>query len=85
MSQLAFGSESGLGAGDACGRCFQVTANKDPYSTGYTGPFNTIVVKTTNLCPYSGNEEWCGQTTADPVNSFGAAVQCVIPPPPCVS
>ena len=75
MSQLAFGSEPGLGAGDACGRCFKVTANKDPYSPSYTGPFNSIVVKATNLCPVSGNGQWCGQTTADPVNSFGMAVQ----------
>ncbi|KAH9021104.1 endoglucanase V-like protein [Lactarius deliciosus] len=74
MSQLAFGAPSGLGAGDACGRCFSVTANKDPFSPSFTGPFNTIVVKVTNLCPVSGNEEWCGQTMSQPTNSFGMSV-----------
>ena len=79
MSQLAFGAPPGLGEGDACGRCFKVTANKDPYSPSYAGPFNSVVVKTTDLCPVSGNSQWCGQTTADPVNSFGMSVQCVVP------
>ncbi|KAK0437800.1 endoglucanase V-like protein [Armillaria borealis] len=68
INQLAFGSSSGLGAGDACGRCFAIT---DPYSTSYTGPFTTIVVKVTDLCPVSGNEQWCGQTQSSSTNSFG--------------
>lgn len=45
INQLAFGSAPGLGAGDACGRCFAVTANADPFSPAYTGPFTSIVVK----------------------------------------
>ncbi|KAI9464418.1 endoglucanase V-like protein [Lactarius psammicola] len=71
ISQLAFGSEPGLGAGDACGRCFKVTATADPFSSGFTGPFNSIILKANNLCPVTGNEKWCGQTTSKPTNSFG--------------
>jgi len=74
ISQLAFGAPPGLGAGDACGRCFSLTANADPYSPSFTGPFKSIVVKATNLCPVAGNEAWCGQTTSNPVNQFGASV-----------
>ncbi|KAL1941305.1 hypothetical protein VTO73DRAFT_7517 [Trametes versicolor] len=74
VSQLAFGSGPGLGPGDACGRCFAVTANKDPFSPAFTGPFHTIVVKVTDLCPSQGNEEWCGQSTSSPNNQHGAPV-----------
>lgn len=85
MSQLAFGSASGLGAGDACGRCFALTGTADPYSPAFTGPFGqSVVVKVTDLCPAPENEQWCGQTTSNPVNQFGAPVQCVLaffPPP----
>ncbi|KAK0217718.1 endoglucanase V-like protein [Armillaria fumosa] len=70
MNQLAYGAASGDGAGDACGRCFAVTATADTSNSGYTGPFSTIVVKVTNLCPYT-DTEWCGQTTSDPYNSHG--------------
>jgi len=49
MNQLAFGAPGGLGAGDACGRCFAVTGTADPYSPSFTGPFHTIVVKVTDL------------------------------------
>ena len=49
MNQLAFGAPPGLGAGDACGRCFSLTGNKDPFSPAFTGPFNSIVVKVTDL------------------------------------
>ena len=75
VSQLTFGSEPGLGPGDACGRCFALTGAADPYSPSYTGPFNSVVVKVTDMCPLSGNTEWCGQTTADPTNQYGASVQ----------
>jgi len=74
VSQLAFGSEPGLGPGDACGRCFSLTGTEDPYSPGYTGPFNSVVVKVTDMCPASGNAVWCGQTTADPENTYGESV-----------
>ena len=77
ISQLTFNSEPGLGAGDVCGRCFAITANADPYSPSYTGPFNTIVVKATDMCPSSGNGEWCGQSESNPVNEHGAQVQYV--------
>ncbi|KXN86571.1 hypothetical protein AN958_09875 [Leucoagaricus sp. SymC.cos] len=49
MNQLAFGSAPGLGAGDACGRCFAVTGTSDPFSPSFPGPFHTIVVKVTDL------------------------------------
>jgi len=74
MSQLSFGSAPGLGAGDACGRCFAVTGAADPYSPGFTGPFKTIVVKVTDMCPASGNQEWCGMTQSNPTNQHGASV-----------
>ena len=86
MSQLAFGSPPGSGAGDACGRCFKLTGTKDPYSPNFTGPFYNVVVKTTDLCPVQGNQVWCGQNTTNPVNSFGTSVQCVLAlPTTCVS
>lgn len=76
INQLAFGSVPGLGAGDACGRCFALTGNKDPYSPSYTGPFGqTIVVKVTDMCPVQGNQEFCGQTTSDPTNQHGMPFQ----------
>ncbi|KAI0035344.1 endoglucanase V-like protein [Vararia minispora EC-137] len=74
ISQLAFGSSPGIGPGDACGRCFAVTGTSDPYSPSFTGPFKTIIVKVTDMCPVSGNQQWCGQTTSSGVNSFGAPV-----------
>jgi hypothetical protein len=78
VSQLAFGSEPGLGAGNACGRCFELTGEKDPYDLSFNGPFKTIIVKATDMCPVQGNEQWCGQTTQNPVNSFGASMQYVV-------
>jgi len=74
ISQLAFGSLPGSGAGDACGRCFSLTGSADPYSPSYTGPFHSIVVKVTDMCPAAGNAVWCGQTTADPTNQYGKPV-----------
>ncbi|KIP11594.1 glycoside hydrolase family 45 protein [Phlebiopsis gigantea 11061_1 CR5-6] len=72
INQLAFGSAPGLGAGDACGRCFALTGTADPYSPSYTGPFGqSIVVKVTDLCPVSGNQEFCGQTQSSPTNQHG--------------
>ncbi|KAE9399953.1 hypothetical protein BT96DRAFT_1100943 [Gymnopus androsaceus JB14] len=71
INQLAFGSVPGLGPGNACGRCFSVTAETDPFNPEDTGPFSTIIVKVTDMCPVAGNEEWCGQEIGDPVNSHG--------------
>ncbi|ETW79013.1 glycoside hydrolase family 45 protein [Heterobasidion irregulare TC 32-1] len=72
INQLAFGSGPGLGPGDACGRCFSLTGQADPYSPAFTGPFKTVIVKVTDLCPVSGNEEWCGQSTSATTNQHGA-------------
>ena len=78
INQLAFGSSPGLGAGDACGRCFALTGSHDPYSPSYSGPFGqTIVVKVTDLCPVQGNQEFCGQTTSNPTNEHEMPFQCV--------
>lgn len=77
MNQLSFGTPPGLGAGDACGRCFALTGTEDPFSPSFAGPFHTIVVKVTDLCPVQGNEEWCGQTESDPTNQHGERVQYV--------
>jgi len=71
INQLTFGSAGGLGAGDACGRCFAVTGTSDPFSPSFPGPFHTIVVKVTDLCPVQGNQEWCGQTRSNPNNQHG--------------
>jgi hypothetical protein len=71
INQLAFGSVPGIGPGDACGRCFSLTGMADPYSPAYTGPFSSIIVKVTDMCPVQGNQQFCGQTTATPTNSFG--------------
>ncbi|KAK7685672.1 hypothetical protein QCA50_011016 [Cerrena zonata] len=75
INQLSFGSAPGLGAGDACGRCFAVTASQDPFSPSFPGPFKTIVVKVTDLCPNQGNQEWCGQTQSNQNNQHGKPVQ----------
>lgn len=74
MNQLSYGAPPGVGPGDACGRCFAVTANLDPFSPSFAGPFSTVVVKVTDLCPVAGNQEWCGQTQASPENAHGEAV-----------
>jgi hypothetical protein len=78
MNQLSFGAPSGVGPGDACGRCFKVTGSADPYTPSNKGPFKSIIVKVTDLCPIQGNEQWCGQTVSEPQNSFGQSAQCVI-------
>ena len=76
VSQLTFGSAPGLGPGDACGRCFALTGNRDPYSPAYSGPFGqSIIVKVTDLCPIQGNQEWCGQTQGNPTNQHSQSVQ----------
>ncbi|KAF7793925.1 hypothetical protein EIP86_005047 [Pleurotus ostreatoroseus] len=76
INQLAFGSIPGLGPGDACGRCFAITADHDPYSPDYSGPFGqTIVVKVTDMCPVQGNEVWCGQTATQDTNQYGQPFQ----------
>ncbi|KAJ7065205.1 endoglucanase V-like protein [Mycena amicta] len=75
INQLAFGSVPGLGPGDACGRCFSLTGNHDPFSPAFTGPFGqSIIVKITDMCPVAGNAEWCGQTATSDTNQFNMPV-----------
>ena len=78
VNTCAFGAYSG--AGDACGRCFKITSNKDPYTSSFKGPFGSIVVKANNLCPHSedGTPGWCDQSVSKPVNQFGMSMQCVL-------
>ncbi|KAI9510525.1 endoglucanase V-like protein [Russula earlei] len=74
VNTLSFGADDG--AGDACGRCFEITPTSDPYTPSYKGPFgNTIVVKVTDLCPItSGNNAWCGQTISHPRNQHNMSM-----------
>ncbi|KAH9004487.1 endoglucanase V-like protein, partial [Lactarius hatsudake] len=74
INQLAFGAPGGGGSGDACGRCFRLTGTEDPYTPSFEGPFKSVVLKVTDLCPYAENEDWCGQSLSKPLNQFGAAV-----------
>ena len=79
VNELAFGSNHSFG--DACGRCFQITATANPFNSSYRGPFgNTIIVKVNNLClngPTS-QHNFCGQTVSKPKNDFNASMQCVL-------
>jgi EXPB1-like domain 1 len=47
---------------------------KDPYTPSFAGPFSTIIVKVTDLCPLGGNVDWCEQTQANPLNEHGQPV-----------
>jgi hypothetical protein len=59
---------SGSWCGSGCGKCFKLTPTAIGASPEGTGApaLDSLVVKVTNLCPYSGNEAWC----AYDVNSF---------------
>jgi hypothetical protein len=60
---------AGTWCGNGCGKCFKLTPTAIGASPEGTGApdLTSLVVKVTNLCPYSGNENWC----AYDVNSFG--------------
>jgi len=60
---------SGTWCGTGCGKCYKLTPTAVGASPQGTGAINTnsVVVKVTNLCPYTGNEQWCAYDT----NSFG--------------
>lgn len=62
-----FGSSTWCGSG--CGKCFKLTPTAVGASVIGSGATttNSVVAKVTNLCPYTGNEEWC----AYDVNSHG--------------
>jgi hypothetical protein len=77
VNELAFGANDA--AGGACGRCFRISSNYDPYTPSYAGPFgNSIVVKVNDLCPVGTNNVWCGQRVSKPLNSYGVPMQCVV-------
>jgi hypothetical protein len=85
VNELAFGANSSFG--DACGRCFSIVANTDPFDSNFKGPFNSpIVVKVNNLClgknPVEASDpNWCGQKVSNPANQFGISMQCVLTVP----
>jgi endoglucanase len=60
---------SGTWCGSGCGKCYKLTPTAVGASVEGTGApaLTPLVVKVTNLCPYTGNEGWC----AYDVNSFG--------------
>eukprot|EP01112_Ceratiomyxa_fruticulosa_P013279 TRINITY_DN3726_c0_g1_i1.p1 TRINITY_DN3726_c0_g1~~TRINITY_DN3726_c0_g1_i1.p1 ORF type:complete len:142 (-),score=29.35 TRINITY_DN3726_c0_g1_i1:95-520(-) len=62
-----FGSATWCGTG--CGKCYKLTPTNGYSPTGGQGApnNNSIVVMVTNLCPPSGNEQWCPSGT----NSYG--------------
>jgi len=62
-----FGSATWCGTG--CGKCYQLTPTAIGASPEGTGApsLTSVIVKITNLCPYTGNEVWC----AYDINSFG--------------
>ncbi|KAH9975698.1 endoglucanase V-like protein [Lactifluus volemus] len=74
ISQLTFGAKPGSGAGDACGRCFKVTGNHDPYSPNNKITPTSIIVMVNDMCPVAGNQQWCGQTHSHPTNDFYTTV-----------
>ena len=79
VNTLAFGAD--ISFGDACGRCFKITATGDPYTPSFEGPFNSIVVKVNDLCPHSPQgspKSWCDQKVSDPLNQFQMPMQCVL-------
>ena len=59
-----------------------MTGSADPYSPAFTGPFHSVVVKVTDMCPVQGNQQWCGQTTSNQKNQFNEPVQYVLSPFP---
>nr|GAT55084.1 predicted protein [Mycena chlorophos] len=75
ISQLAFGSSPGKLTSSTKKKETDQFSNRTWRSPSFTGPFGkSIVVKVTDMCPASGNEQWCGQTTSNPTNSFGEPV-----------
>ncbi|KXN91017.1 hypothetical protein AN958_03084 [Leucoagaricus sp. SymC.cos] len=69
LSQLAYGSNNSYGPG--CGRCFKLTLVNPVIATPpFYPPEKSIVVKITDLCPYSEGS-WCGASQNQP-NAAGA-------------
>ncbi|KAI6135718.1 RlpA-like double-psi beta-barrel-protein domain-containing protein-containing protein, partial [Pisolithus croceorrhizus] len=65
MSQMAYGSSTSYGP--ACGQCFNLTLI-DAFTASppfYPNTTNSVVVKITDLCPYS-KQGWCNATTSGP-------------------
>jgi len=60
---------SGTWCGSGCGKCYRLTPTAVGASPDGTGATTTtsVIAKVTNLCPYTGNEQWC----AYDVNSYG--------------
>lgn len=60
---------SGTWCGSGCGKCYQLTPTAVGASPDGRGAPNLtpLVIKVTNLCPYTGNEQWC----AYDINTYG--------------
>lgn len=64
LSQQAYGSNNSYGPG--CGRCFKLTLVTPVIATPpFYPPKKSVVVKVTDLCPYSEGG-WCGGSTGQP-------------------
>ena len=72
VSENLYGVGPGGGAGETCGKCYQLTATSDqagnPLSSG-----GSIIVKVNNLCPKAGNP-LCSQDGLSGTNQYGANV-----------
>ncbi|KAE8391502.1 RlpA-like double-psi beta-barrel-protein domain-containing protein-containing protein [Aspergillus alliaceus] len=71
-SQTLFDTGGASWCGAGCGKCYNLTSTGNPPCTGCgTGGVagKSIIVMTTNLCPYNGNQQWCPQVGA--TNSYG--------------
>lgn len=65
MNQMAYGSSTAYGP--ACGRCFNLTLVDafDASPPFYPNTTDSVIVKITDLCPYS-KRGWCNATNTSP-------------------
>ncbi|KAI9724245.1 MAG: hypothetical protein M1828_003668 [Chrysothrix sp. TS-e1954] len=62
ISQKQFGVGPGAGAGPGCGECWTLHIQSDETAKAVTQ--KSINVTVNNLCPISGNEQWCNVPNA---------------------
>ena len=74
VSENLFGTGLGGGAGETCGKCYQLTAVSDQAGNPFpAGAGDFIVVKVNNLCPKAENP-LCSQNGLSGTNQYGANV-----------
>ena len=71
ISQNVYGVGPGAGAGPACGECWTLSIDEDANGNPITS--KTVNITVNNLCPASGNEEWC-DIPAGGTNQHGGQV-----------